>query len=451
MAAAEPEFDALQAPPPWLATLETAAVTVGTVLLGSWLRPGDPFFVRGFSWSALAPLLMGLRYGFAHGFGSALGLILMLAVAWRRDMISLTDFPAQFAVGLLVTGMVAGEFADVWTRRVRRGAVISDFRRLRLEEFARAYHLLKVSHDTLEHRVAGSTQNLREALQTLRAQLVAAKDPGKPLLGLENMIIALFSQYGWIQTAALFIASEDRQLGATAVARLGQVQTSASDPLLAMAVKSGSLVSVRPEMTPAERGTELLAAIPIIDARGRLWAVLAVREMLFVAFQADNLKLLAVLGGHVGDILAYGAGWSSADDDSGRSFHRQLERAIEDHRRFGLPAVALAMSFDTSERAAQLVKQILGARRGLDSAFTLTSRRGEPRIFLLMPFTDERGGEGYLARLRRMVNERYGTDLAAAGVTTRVRVISRGDQADRLIAELSRDADVEDQVVAHAS
>jgi hypothetical protein len=450
MASAEPEFDALRAPPPWLAALETAAVAVGTSLIGYWLRPRDPFFLHGFSWSAMAPILMGLRYGFAHGFGCALGQILLLAVAWRKDLVPLTEFPSQFAVGVLVAGMVAGEFADVWMRRVRRGAVISDFRRLRLEEFARAYHLLKVSHDTLEHKVAGSTQNLREALQTLRRQLLAAKDNKKPLLGLENVIVALFAQYGWIQTAALFTVNEQREMAATPTAKLGEVATTTADPLLAMALDKGELISVRPEMTPAERGTELLAAIPIIDARGRLWAVLAVREMLFVAFQADNLKLLAVLGGHVGDILAYGAGWSSADDDSGQSFRRQLERAIEDNKRFDLSAVILSLSFTTGERAGELAKHILGARRGLDSAYSLTSRNGEPRVFLLMPFTDERGGEGYLARLRRMVTERYGTDLATSGVVTRMRVIARSDDADKVIRDLSRDADV-GQPVANAS
>jgi hypothetical protein len=451
MAAAEPEFDALRAPPPWLAAVETGAVTVGTTLIGYWLRPRDPFFLHGFTWSVMAPIVMGLRYGFAHGFGCALGLIMLMAAAWRRDLVPMTEFPSQFAVGILMAGMVAGEFADVWMRRVRRGAVISDFRRLRLEEFARAYHLLKVSHDTLEHRVAGSTQNLREALQTLRRQLLAAKDSTKPLLGLENLIVALFAQYGWIQRAALFAVDEQRALAPTPTARLGEVQPSPSDPLLAMAVNKGELVSVRPEMSAAERGTELLAAVPIIDARGRLWAVLAVREMLFVAFQADNLKLLAVLGGHIGDILAYGAGWSSADDDSGQSFRRQLERAIEDSRRFDLPAVVLSLAF-TGQRGSELAKQVLGQRRGLDSAYTLKSSKDEPRVFLLMPFTDERGGEGYLARLRRMVIERYGTDLAASGVAARMRVITRSDQADKVVRELSRDADVrEQQAVASAS
>ena len=129
-------------------------------------------------------------------------------------------------------------------------------------------------------------------------------------------------------------------------------------------------------MSPAERGTELLAAIPFADSRGRMWAVLAVREMLFVAFHADNLKLLAVLGGHVGDILAYGAGWSSADDSTRASFLVTSSGRSTDRSRFDLPAVLVAMAFSRSERAEALAQQILGARRGLDQALLLRSRPG---------------------------------------------------------------------------
>jgi polysaccharide biosynthesis protein PelD len=314
---------------------------------------------------------------------------------------------------------------------------------LRLDEFARAYHVLKVSHDALEQKVAGGTQNLREALQTLRRQLLAAKQPDRPLLGIEGAILALFSHYGWVQTAALFSVDAKGKVEEKPVATIGKAdKVSPADPLVRQSVERSALCSVRPEMSPAERGTELLAVIPFADTRGRMWAVLAVKEMLFVAFHADNLKLLAVLGGHVGDILAYGAGWSSADDDTRDSFLVNLGRAIADRSSFDLPAVLVSMAFARSERGEALAQQILGARRGLDQALLLHSRRGETRIFMLMPFTDERGAEGYLGRLRRMVQERYGTDLLTAGLDTRIRVIGPKDQAEALFGELCQAVDV---------
>lgn len=428
---------------PWVAMLETFAVALATMMAGGWLRPHDPFFVDdAFSWPVIAPLLMGLRYGFGYGFGCALLLIMAMALSWRQHWVTFTEFPSTMAVGLLVAGMLAGEFADVWGRKLRRQGVVSDFRRLRLEEFARAYHLLKVSHDTLEQRVAGDTQNLREALQTLRRQLTMAKDADRPLLGLEGGILSLFSHYGYVQAAALFASDEESKLAPEPVASLGNTSAiKSTDPLIIHAVTRGALVSVRPDMSPAERGTELLAAIPLEDTRGRLWGILAVRDMLFIAFQNDNLKLLAVLGGHVADILAYGAGWTSTDDMDAPMFRSQLDRVVKDRKRFGLEASLVSVAFDTTDVNDPAVQRIIGGRRGLDCALIVKARSGKIRILLLLPFTDGKGALGYIARVRRMVHE-SGTDPDSAGFALVPRELTGNDETRAVLAELCNRHDV---------
>ncbi|MGI9292528.1 MAG: hypothetical protein ACR2PS_00980, partial [Pseudomonadales bacterium] len=57
--------------------LETVGVSVLTVGLGFLVRPDDPFFVHGdnFPWPIIAPVLVGLRYGFAEAFAAALLII----------------------------------------------------------------------------------------------------------------------------------------------------------------------------------------------------------------------------------------------------------------------------------------------------------------------------------------------------------------------------------------
>jgi hypothetical protein len=54
----------------------------------------------------------------------------------------------------------------------------------------------------------------------------------------------------------------------------------------------------------ASDGTSVLAAIPLTDVSCRARAVVAVREMPFVALHAETLELLAVLGGRLGDSIA---------------------------------------------------------------------------------------------------------------------------------------------------
>jgi hypothetical protein len=104
--------------------------------------------------------------------------------------------------------------------------------------------------------------------------------------------------------------------------------------------------------------------------------------------------------------------------------------------------VLVAMAFARTERGEALAQQILGQRRGLDQALLLRSDQGETRVFMLMPFTDERGGEGYLSRLRKMVRERYGTDLEASGLQTRTRVIGPRDDAEAVFNELCQAFDI---------
>ena len=97
---------------PWRSWVETAVITVAGPCLGYVLHPRDPWFVASsFSWLIFVPLFLGLRFGFAYGFGSALALLLGAGVAWQRGAIA--QFPSTFGVGLLGVGMVAGEFCDL--------------------------------------------------------------------------------------------------------------------------------------------------------------------------------------------------------------------------------------------------------------------------------------------------------------------------------------------------
>lgn len=56
-------------PASWIETLLVSALALG---LGLWLTPDDPLQLRGdFPWPLLAPLLIGVRYGFVRGLVSA--------------------------------------------------------------------------------------------------------------------------------------------------------------------------------------------------------------------------------------------------------------------------------------------------------------------------------------------------------------------------------------------
>lgn len=428
----------------WVAWSETVLVTAFLPILGFWIDKRDPFFLSAsFPWVIIGPVLCGLRYGFAYGFGSALLTNAALAYAWRVGALHVDDYPAQFGVGLLIIGMLAGEFADMWIRRVRRLVVISGHRRTRLDEFARGYHLLKISHDALEQQAAGTAPNLRESIMTVRQQLTAHREETSPLFGLGQRILSLFADYGWVQLAAAFSVDEASKIDPSPAATLGEdVDIAADDPLIVDALRSKMLVSVQGEGRTVAN-SRLLAAIPLVDVHGRVWGVVAVRHMLFIAFHAENLKLLAVMGGHLADILAYGSGLlGEAKGKAG--FLMPLERALSDVKRYRLSGSLVALVFKRSPTADVLMRQIVGQRRGLDQALVLKNVHGDSVVFVLLPLTGEIGLEGYLARLTRMIRERYGTSLEEAGVVPHQRVLTRRHTADDLFAELCRVCEIDE-------
>lgn len=82
----------------------------------------------------------------------------------------------SFIVGVLVCGMLVGEVRDLWMRRLERLQMANEYRQYRLDEFTRAHQILRVSHDLLEQRVAGSDQSLRSSLLGLREKLRVMPD-----------------------------------------------------------------------------------------------------------------------------------------------------------------------------------------------------------------------------------------------------------------------------------
>jgi hypothetical protein len=233
---------------PWVAWCETLILTAVALGLGALARPADPLFAQAqFPWPLLGPLLAALRYGFAHGLVSGLlvglGTQGWLAVAGTGEL----DTPLLPIVGLLCCALIAGEFRDAWQRRLTRLQRVAEYSEARLGEFTRAYHLLRLSHDQLEQRLAGTSHSLREALFDLRRNLGPRlrHDCGvDPCGGLGDEVLAMFAEYGALATVALHAIDSDSngpRLGAVC-AELGEPEAvTADDRLVTLALQSGDL------------------------------------------------------------------------------------------------------------------------------------------------------------------------------------------------------------------
>ena len=417
------------------AWLETLLIVSIFLLAGFWIDQNDPFFLRAeFPWLILAPLLPALRYGFHHGFLAALVLVALMALAWQSGLFTGPRFPAELAVGMLIVGMLSGEFADSYMRRLNQQRVINDYQRLRLDEFTRNYHLLKVSHDRLEHRLAASSHSLRGALLELRKHL--SPGSGNDLASQAQRIMSLFTAYGWVQVAALY-AVRNRRMVVQPLAMTGQIgAVDPFDPLVRRALVEGRMTTLTQERLNDEDAAEqgLLAVVPLVDVSGHVWAIVCIREMPFIALQEENLRLFAVLGGHIGDILA-AAQQQTGPDPELSAFMTDLRRALTDHRLYGLPALVVVITLPADHPdAAEMARLFVSQSRGLDRIWQPDD---EPhRLFLLMPLTHPEELVPYRNRMDRALAERFGHGMDELGIHISSHVLQRRDDPDKLLETL---------------
>jgi hypothetical protein len=396
---------------PWLEGIEVVNVNNPVSAWGGWLETfilaalviaasfgtqqnHDPFRLGGgFPWPILAPLLAGLRYGFAYGFVSALLILAALGVAINQQWQQAAEFPLAWALGVVVVAMVAGEFRDMWGRRLHRLEGAYQYRAERLEEFTRNYQLLRLSHDRLEQTVANSGFSLREGIMHLQPVLEANKGADRtPAPTAFQNLIEFIAEYGAITQACIAGISAERLDAAQVLASVGErFEIDVTDPVLRAALESGELAAVNLAPEEAMDQAQLLAAIPLVDSTGDVHAMLLVRSIPFFAFHENNLRLIAVLAAHGIDHLRFGAGVSSLT-----RFLASFERAYQDYSRFKLDASLLTLSGSPSDVLAAYDK-LRSLVRAID-IICIARRGGHLVALVLLPLTHRAGAQSWVER-----------------------------------------------------
>ncbi|MES1926965.1 PelD GGDEF domain-containing protein [Salinisphaera sp. T31B1] len=440
-----------EAPPLWVCVLESAVITAVVPALGWLLHAEDPLFYDSqFSWLVVAPLLVGLRYGFFYGFASALATVAYMALAPRMGWAA-QPLGLQYAIGLVLAGMVAGEFTDIWRRRFTQMKIINDYQSIRLTEFVRNYHVLRVSHDQLAERLAANPHNLRDALLAL-AERFHHSDAGEDLLKQRSQdLLGFLAVEGRLEQCALFAVDERRRIGRQPMDFLGgqPAQPNVADhPMVRACLEQGRMISLKSEMAEINLQQEshpLLAVIPLIDVNDRIWAIVTVTEMPFVEFERGNLHLLAVLGGNLGDILAEAYHRQPSDQQLARyQFEQRLRQWSQYGARYRLSSLLMAYEIPgrvrgiSNEALCELVYEQL---RALDYAWTTDLDQGTQIIYVLMPLTPERGASAYRERMSRLLNERFGVEVASSGLVFHQRHVNGSQSASALLTDIRRQAE----------
>lgn len=441
------------AAPTWVRVAETIIATLLIPGIGLLLHPGDPlFYATGFAWLIAGPLLAGLRYGFIYGFGSALATALSMGVlprlGWAPPGDAYAHLPLQYAAGVILVGMVAGEFTDIWRRRFTQVQIISEYQNTRLAEFVRNYHLLRVSHDQLAERLAANPHNLRDSLLTLTERF-RDTPAGQPILRSRAAdLLDFLAEEGRLQQGAIYAVDEKGKIDPQPLDVMGGASAAfdaGAHPMVKACLEHRQMISLKSEMAdnPQQVAQSLLAVVPLIDVDSRIWAVVTISEMPFISLERGNLHLLAVLGANMGDVISEAHDRRPEDTQLAQTqFAAHTRRWVRYSKRYGLTSLMLAYDIPATIQGVSqeaLTDLVFGQLRALDFAFSHDAADQTRIIFVLMPLTPERGASAYLERMGRLIHERHGVDAADSGWQVHQRVIDGKVSAEALIDDIQSD------------
>ncbi len=408
------------------AWLEVPGLTLVALGLAWLVNPEDLLTLSGnFPWMLLAPLLAGLRYGFAWAALSTILLLLVdglyahwLDIPWRT--------PGGWLLGTLAVSLIAGEFRDQWERRLMRLERAGRYREARMQAFTRSYHLLKCSHALLEQDLALNGFSLYGALQDIRRQLLTAGDDEPSLATGARPLMQLLAHYGEVQSGALFEVSKGRVDWQAPLASTGHFpQLDADDLLIVRAMKTAKACCIEPaaaEQRSLRGNTRLLACIPLVDSQGNHHALLAIHRLPFDCLNVNHLERLTVLCGHVADSLdvARLVGQIPHSDSHVCAFHAQLMRCVQDAAGYRLNAGLVAVRIGNFGLAPALVDSMRMYRRALDQVLVLNEAGIEHCIALvLMPLSDPQDIDTYINGFPDFLQKYHRVDMGVAEVAIR--------------------------------
>lgn len=420
--------------------LEVLIVTAAIPGIAYSFDPSDPFLLETtFPWVILAPILLGSRYGFAHGFGSALVLVVAIGASWNMGLLHTTSFPVELCIGLLITGVITGQFGQHYLQRHERLDARCNYLQTRFDEFSRIYQLIKASHVRLEQQVRGSTVSLRTSLLAIREQLSTFQyQDGVTFGGIGERVLQIFHEYGDVQMAALFRVIPPFGVDPSPVSQLGRPPPLVvSNPLLRETLKTRKTVAIKTQdYSAAVDG--ILAVVPLVDVHDQVWGVVVITEMPLVNFRQSTLDLLTIVGGYIGDAIRNCSGGSWRSKAVADTFRNQLERCLCNVRRHQLPAGLVTLDTGNPHLFSSLVKLIHTQSRGLDSVWVQRNTTNSGVVCALLPLADKDGVATYVKRLESLMEQLLGQGLEEAGVGVSMMTLKPEHSASELLEEIEK-------------
>jgi len=283
--------------------------------------------------------------------------------------------------------------------------------------------------------MAGHRLSVRQALQQLKPLLTTNVSGDELKAGPELM--AVFAQFGAVQVAGLYGTKGTDRIDPSPVATHGEMPAlNLFDPLVKLAVDKGQLVSVKLEAQESDTiESEFLAVVPIIDSHDHLHGILAIRDMHFMAFQQENLNVLALLGSYIGDMLTRSK--SEGESKSGW-FMAELSNAIRFARSNAVQSSMLAIKLKSDTNTQFVIDFLSNNTRSLDSAWQPGASQGGTSVVVLLPLMNEAQSKAYLQRVSKKLFDEANIDLSQMTELVSAKQIKKKDTEESCLAFINK-------------
>jgi hypothetical protein len=418
------------------AWLEVGLLTFGVLALAAWALPADPLWIKQpFPWLWLMPAVLALRYGCV----AALSASAIFFIDWslmQRSSTQVATFPGQYFLGGLILTLVAGQFSDIWSARLKRVREINNYLSQRLESLTRNHYLLRTSHERLEQDLLIKPVTLRDSLLHLRHLTAVSRGQPSTLPAVQELMRIL------TQACQLEVASLHRKINGGFEGRpsasLGDIQAlEVHDPLVKYALAQQKLCHVQTNALEGVSSRYLVVA-PLLSASNQCVGLLVIERMPFMSLHAESLQFINVTLGYYADAISMAPAVSTILaklPECPLLFAAELMRLERVRSQCDVDSVIVALIFANSVHQQDLLDEVERQHRQLDIIWSI--QKPEQCILLvLMPLSGSSAINSYLGRIEARLCEQFGaTSLSALNIKHRTAYV--GEQpAEELVAGL---------------
>jgi len=273
---------------PWLQAIEVISISIVIIAIGYFIDKQDPLLIHyHFSFLILWLAIITLFYGLIMGMIMWLAFAIVSIFFYRDDPI----FTSILLENLFFV-FLYGIFFSNLHRELDKYRIKTKYLQLRLKELTNAFFTLKISHDKLESIYIMQPASIRFVI----SEILENSDHSTPEESAENTLKVLQKFFG---VGSASICRVKRNKITKSYALIGDMEEipNKKDKLIEESLTLKKAIYLN-DIADKEQ-TDYIYAVPFLDKRDEIVAILIVKYLPFLSFHQDTLLKISVIFNYI--------------------------------------------------------------------------------------------------------------------------------------------------------